>query len=131
MLADLEQRPRHIIGPVAGEQQEPARPEQLVEVGEDRGVDETALMMARLWPRIGIEEIDAVKRGSRQVFDQVARIAVMDADIVELLRLAKREQLGDAIDERLGADEQDLRMKACPVSEMLAAAEAECEPCLA
>ena len=46
--------------------------------------------------------------------EQIARIVVMDADIAESLRLDERQELGDAVDERLGADERRYRDEALP-----------------
>ena len=69
-----------------------------------------------------------LKQAGRKRFEQIAHIAVMDADIAEPLLLDERQQLGDAIDERLGADEIDFGMKRGLMRQMLAAAEADLEP---
>src|SRR5262245_36793565 len=57
-LAHLEQCPLHIVIDVAGEQEQPARLQQPVEVPQVLLRDEAAAVMARLGPRIGIEQID-------------------------------------------------------------------------
>ena len=64
----------------------------------------------------------------RQRFDQRARVAGANPDVGELLLVDRRQQLGDAVDEGLAADEADVRLFARPGGQMLAAAEADLEP---
>src|SRR5687768_2990353 len=66
-FAHLEQGPLHIMGDVAGEEEEAARLQQPVEVAQILLADEAAAMMARLGPGIGIEEIEALERSLRQM----------------------------------------------------------------
>ena len=51
-----------------------------------------------------------------------ACVAVMDADIDEILALDLGQELGDAVDERLAADEADTGVPRCLPGEMLATA---------
>ena len=57
-----------------------------------------------------------------------ARVARAQPDIVEALLVDRRQQLGDAVDERLAADEADIGILARLRDQMLAAAEADLEP---
>src|SRR5262249_5874125 len=95
---------------------------------------EPALPMTALRPGIGIEQIDARERAGRHPGDKVARVAEMQADIAEVLRLDQRQRLRHAVDERLAADEAHARPGGrfrhevlAPAGGVLAPAEADLE----
>ena len=52
----------------------------------------------------------------------------MQPDVVDPGRLDRRQRLGDAVDERLAADEPERRIGLRDMRQMLAAAEADLEP---
>ena len=64
----------------------------------------------------------------REPSQHIPGVAVMDADGGELGRLDLAEQARHAIDERLAADEANVRMMLRLPKEMLARAEADLEP---
>jgi len=83
--ADFEEGPGDIVSPVACEEEEPARFQETMDMSKIGPVDEPTLVMARLRPGIGVKKIDAFERGAGQDFEEVARVAVMNANIVEAI----------------------------------------------
>lgn len=121
-------RPCHVIGNIAGEQEQPAGGEDAVELRQCFGAHQTPLVLPGLGPGIGIEQKDALEALLRKRFQQHARVAVIDVDVGKLPALDQRQQLCHAVDERFRADERNIRMKCCLMRDMLAAAEADLEP---
>src|SRR4051812_17988012 len=93
LLEDFEERPRHVVGPVAGEQELTARLEHAPELAEVRRVHDPAFVVARFGPGVRIEEVDAVERTVGQAFDQRASIAAVHPNIIEPLGFDYRQEL--------------------------------------
>ena len=100
-------------------------------LGRDQGerpvVHHPPLGMARLGPGVGMQQIDHRQRPVRQPAEHVERIAHVDPDIGQPLVADMAERLGDAIEERLAADEAMVGQQVGAIGEMLAAAEADLE----
>jgi hypothetical protein len=116
-----------IVAGIADKDEAAAGQEQPVDLGNGCRLDETPPPVAFLRPWIRKQEID---RGERPVADrrqEMANVVVEDPDVGKMVGLDRRQQLGDAIDEGLGADEADAGSGGRLGSEMLAAAEADLE----
>jgi hypothetical protein len=79
-------------------------------------------------PGIGIEHEDSRQDGVGQRRDQRAGVAGAQPDIVELFPLDRRQRLGEAVVEGLGAEKADVAMRRRLGDQMLAAAKADFEP---
>ena len=69
-----------------------------------------------------------VSAACRQPVDQLAGVAVMQADIAELVVVDRGQRLGDGVDEAVAADEAGARIGLRLRDQMLGAAEADFEP---
>ena len=98
---------------------------------EERRLDQAALVVAGLGPRVGEQHESARDRGGRETVEERSRVVVPDPDIGEVPVTDMAEQRDDAILVGLAADQPDIRMLRCLPGEMLAAAEADLEPDLA
>ena len=72
-----------------------------------------------------MEQIDEAQAAVGQAAEHVERVAHMDADIGEMLVANAAERGGDAVEERLAADEAMIGQQVGAVGEMLARAEAD------
>ena len=95
-------------------------------------VHHPSLGMARLGPGIRVQQIDERQRPVGHAAQHLQRVAVMQADIRQgrvrtIIARDVNERLGDAVEERLGADEAVVGQHVGPLGEMLAAAEADLE----
>ncbi len=120
------QGPSEIVRPVGGEAQSGARLHHPRQVGQEGGVDQPTLVMAQLGPGVGKQHEHPVDRGVWQHLQQLAPVAWMDADIVQVPDVAQRT--GHPVEERLGAQEQHFRVGDRLTREVLARAKAELEP---
>ena len=84
--------------------------------------------MPGLGPGVGEQDEDPVEAGVGQARHQVARIAVMDPDIGQGLFVDVAHRAGDAVQERLGAEDQGVRMARGLGGHVLPAAEADLQP---
>ena len=84
--------------------------------------------MPAFGPRIGIEDIDARQRRIGQPGQQLDGVTEVEADVLQLLLLDRRQHLGHAVDEGLAADEARVGMRARLRGQMFAAAEPDLEP---
>ena len=85
-------------------------------------------MVAALGPGVGEQQEDAPDAGIAEVGDEFARIAIMHANVGNALLVNVAEQLGDAVNVGLAADEADVRMGRGLPGKVLAAAEADLQP---
>lgn len=92
---------------------------------------ESSFLVPSLGPRIGKEQEDARERTGRQGPQQQSRIIEQNADIPLPSCFEQKEQVRDAVDERLATEKADIRMKRSLGRQVLAAAEADFEPELA
>jgi hypothetical protein len=95
---------------------------------EERGLDQAALVMARLGPGVGKQDEGARHRPVGEPRHHGARVLRPDAHVVEAERRDARAQRRKAVDERLAADEADVAMRRGLGGEVLAAAEADLQP---
>jgi len=100
-------------------------------------VHHAALGMARLWPWVGVKQIEEAERAIGDAGEDFERVAVVDADVAQG-RVARAafavaatvdmgERLGHAVDERLGADEAVIGQHVGAEGHMFAAAKADFE----
>ena len=127
MIAAVLQRPVDIGVDVGGEAEDAFRLQHFMEALKVHLRDETAFPVALLRPRIGIEKIDLVDLAFRQPIEQLRRVVIIDANVLQSLGLDDREQLCHGIDEGLDADEACGRIGAGAVNEMLTAPKADFE----
>lgn len=98
---------------------------QARELVDRLGLDEAAAMVAIFWPWIGIEQYDAVEHFICTMGEQVARIALIDADIAIGARIDGARQFRDAIEIRLTSDEAAIALLAHLGEEIFTAAKAD------
>ena len=91
-------------------------------------IDEAALGVARLGPWVGVEKEDTREARVGQAFEDVERVAHMQADVGQPAGLDVPERADDAVEEWLGPDEADAGVRGRLRGEMLARAEADLEP---
>ena len=116
------------IGRVVGRQAELAAGLQLGREQVDRAVvDHPPLGVPRLGPRVGVEQIEEAQRAVGNALEHLERVAAPQPDIGEMLVADVAERGGDAVEERLGADEAVVGQHVGAVGEMLARAEADLE----
>jgi hypothetical protein len=84
--------------------------------------------VARLRPRVREQDERARQARIRQVGQQLARIALAQADVGQALFVDVAQGAGDAVDERLGAQDQHARMTRGLGGHVLAAAESYLQP---
>ena len=82
-------------------------------------------MVAGLRPRVGKKNVSAVERGVRQTRDDIARVALVQADVLGVGLFYVAQTRGDTVEEGLDADEALLRMRRRLRDQMLAAAKAD------
>ena len=74
-----------------------------------------------------MEQIDEAQARVGQPLEHVERVAHVEADIGEMPVADMAERAGDAVEERLGADEAVIGQQVGAIGEMLAGAEADLE----
>ena len=127
MALHHHQRPVE-IGRIVGREAELAARLELGGEQVDRAVvDHPPLGVARLGPRVGVEQIEEAQRAVGHALQHLERIAAPQADIGEMLVADMAERGRDAVEERLGADEAVVGQHVGAVGEMLARAEADLE----
>ena len=89
------------------------------------GIDDPTLVVPQLGPRIGKKHEGALDCRIGQRRQEEPRVVHQHPDIVEPLRFDQRQQLRDAVDERLDADAADLRVGRRLRRQMLAATETD------
>ena len=82
-------------------------------------------MVARLVPGIWEQDEETPDAGTRQRFDDVARIVFVEADVGDVLYIQPGEKLGRAGNIRFRTDQPDLGMRVRLPQQMLAAAIAD------
>ena len=116
------------IGRIVGGQAEFAAGLELGREQVDRAViDHPPLGVARLGPRVGVEQIEEAQRAVGHALEHFERIAAPQPDIGEMLVADVAERGRDAVEERLGADEAVVGQHVGALGEMLAGAEADLE----
>src|SRR5579883_1792486 len=125
------QGPAGVIVDIGGESDLAAGTENAGELAHARRRDEAPLFVPPLGPGVRVKNEEPRYGAIRQRFDQRAGVARPEPDIVEPLLFDRRQRLGDAVDERFGADEADIAMRQGLGDQMLAAAKADFEPDLA
>ena len=92
------------IGRIVGREAELAARLQLGREQVDRAVvDHPPLGVARLGPRVGVEQIEEAQRAVGHAPKHVERVAAPQADIGEMLVADMAERGRDAVEERLGS----------------------------
>ena len=90
-------------------------------------VDHPPLGVARLGPRVGMEQVKEAQTPIGHALEHLKRVAAPQADIAQMLLADVRERGGDSVEERLGADEAVVGKHVGAVGEMLARAKADLE----
>ena len=101
---DVGQRPVGIVDDVGREAEDAAGLEDARQLAERRRRDEAALVVARLRPGVGIEQIDLVEQPSGQLHQQLQRVVGEEPDIADPLGIDLLHELCDAAGKHLGAD---------------------------
>ena len=125
------QGPAGVVVDIGDETQFPAR---LNHPGErlDHGVgNDPTLVVSPFRPRVGIMDEDAGKEGVRRGLDDRLGVAAPQPDVDKILALDPRQGGDNAIEERLAADQADLRTGSGAFDQMLARTKADLEPDLA
>ncbi len=81
-----------------------ARPQHAGQLAQRRRRDEAALVMPRLGPGIGIEQVDGVDGGVGQLHQELERVVGEEPHIAELPRGDGLDHLADAARKDLAAD---------------------------
>ncbi len=93
-------------------------------------IDKAALVVAFFWPRVRVQNEQAVDTGGGEGLQNFDSIIIMNADIGEVLFLDKNQKPGNAIDEWLAADDTRVRVLRGLPGQMLAAAKTDFQPYL-
>ena len=128
MVRCMFEHPGEISGIVGRQPQFGAVDHNVSEPVEHRWRHEPTLVVPSFRPRIREKNEDTASRPRRQRREERARIAGMDADIVELPSIDFAEQFDDAVFEDFAADKANLRVPLGLRREMLAAAKADFQP---
>ena len=95
---------------------------QVVQIG---GVDEPPVVVPRLLPRVRKQNEHARQTGRREARQQGADVIAQDPDIGELPPIHLAQQGDHAVNERLGADQSDIRVRGRLRRQMFAATKAD------
>lgn len=128
MPVNLTQCPANIIVDIAGNPELSARFQDPVQLCQVLLVDEAALVMARLWPRIGKQQEGTGKTGIRKLEQAGPDVVIENPDIAKMLLLDLGKQLGNAVDEGFGADNANARIVRSLPCQVFTAAEPDFQP---
>ena len=131
ILRHLFQRLANIIGNIGRHAEDRTGFKHTGQRFQMLGRHETAAVMARLGPRIGIKQKGPRDRGGRQHIEHVAHIAGIDAQIIHACAADLAQEHRHAIDIGLAADDADTGVQAGLMDHMLAPAKADLKPSLA
>lgn len=124
---EMFERPGGVIGPIGGEAEFGAGLHDARQLTQKFRLDQAALVVARLRPGIGEKNIDEIKRRIGQTRDHIARVALVQTDVLRAALLDVAQARGNAVQERLDADEAAVGMSGGLGDQVLAAAEADFE----
>lgn len=124
---DVGQRPVGVVFDIGGEAERRAWFQHTGQFAQRRSRNEAALVMAGLWPGIGIKQISGVEALRRQGDQQLQRIVREQPDITEALLIDLLHELCYAARKNLGTDETGIGLFGRKARQMLAAAIADLE----
>src|SRR5262245_61539118 len=119
--------PRRVVGNVGCEMHLTARPQHPCQGAYGVVLNDAALPVTALGPRIGIKDINTGQRIIGEPVQQLDRIAEMKSDVANIAIFDCRQHLGHAVDERFAADEAGAWTRKRLRGQVLAAAKADFE----
>jgi hypothetical protein len=122
------QRPGAVVRPVRSKPDPAAGLQQPREVRDQRRLDQTPLVMARLRPGIGEKDEHPIQAGVRQGGDQFPDVADVKAHIIDARRLDMAKRARRPVQEGFGAEDQRFGAPRRLRHHVLAAAKANLQP---